>query len=304
MRRVLLTGATGVVGRHAGAALERRGYEVHSVARRASAGNRGRGREHSEDLLEPGAAERLVAAVAPTHLLHLAWYTEPGLYLDSPENGRWLEASERLLRAFAASGGRRAVVAGTCGEYDWGNTHARLSEHRTPLAPLGAYGAAKDSLRQALEGLAADTGLSGAWARLFFLFGPAQDTRLLVPSVATALLAGRPAPTTEGRQVRDYLLSSQAADALVALLDSEVTGPVNVASGQGVAVRDLVELVGASTGRPDLLRVGALPARPDDVPFLVADTGRLEHEVGWRPRGDLAAWVDETVAWWREHGSE
>jgi nucleoside-diphosphate-sugar epimerase len=299
--RVLLTGATGVVGRHAASALERRGYEVHSVARSASAGDRGRG--HSEDLLDPEAAERLVAAVAPTHLLHLAWYTEPGRYLESPENGRWLEASERLLRAFAASGGRRAVVTGTCGEYDWSRAQTPLSEHRSPLAPQGAYGVAKDSLRRRLERLSAESGLSGAWARLFFLFGPAQDTRLLVPSVATSLLAGRPAPSTEGRQVRDYLLSSEAADALAALLDSEVTGPVNVASGQGVAVRDLVELVGASTGRPDLLRVGALPGRPEDVPYLVADTARLEQEVGWRPRGALAAWVDETVAWWREHGS-
>lgn len=299
-----MTGATGFIGRHVRPALERRGYEVHSVARNVPTEGEDGARGHSVDLLEPTAIERLVASVAPTHLLHLAWYVEPGRYLESPENARWLQASETLLRTFAASGGRRAVLAGTCAEYDWSLAEAPLSEHRTPLAPRGAYGVAKDSLRRELERVSADTGLSSSWARLFFLFGPAQDPRLLVPSVATALLAGRPAPCSNGWQVRDYLLSSEAADALAALLDSEVTGPVNVASGHGVAVRDVVELVGASTGRPELLRVGALPERAEDPPFLVADTGRLEGEVGWRPSGDLAAWLDETVVWWREHGSE
>jgi nucleoside-diphosphate-sugar epimerase len=298
-----VTGATGFIGRHVGAALERRGYEVHSVARSARPGDRAGGREHSEDLLAPGAVERLIGAVAPTHLLHLAWHAEAESYLESAENARWLETSESLLREFTASGGQRAVVTGTCAEYDWASAATPLSEHRSALAPRGAYGVAKDSLRRRLDLLSADTGLSSAWARLFFLFGPAQDTQRLVPSLATALLAGRPAPCSEGLQVRDYLLSSEAAEALAALLDSEVTGPVNVASGHGVAVRDLAELVGVAAGRPELLRVGGLPDRPEDPPYLVADTGRLEREVGWRPSGDLSAWVGATVAWWREHRS-
>jgi nucleoside-diphosphate-sugar epimerase len=66
-----------------------------------------------------------------------------------------------------------------------------------------------------------------------------------------------------------------------------------------VSVRRLVELVGKATGRPDLLRMGALPDRPDEPPRIVADTSRLEREVGWRPSGDMATWVEETVGWWR-----
>jgi nucleoside-diphosphate-sugar epimerase len=300
MRRALVTGASGFVGRHAAAALEARGYEVHAVTRRSRA-DTGAGdvRWHSGDLLDRAHTERLLRAVAPSHLLHLAWYAEPGLYWESPENDRWRRASVDLLRAFAAAGGRRAVVAGTCAEYDWAAETEAMSERRTPLAPRGAYGAAKNALRRDLERWSAETGSSSAWARLFFLFGPAEDPRRLVPSVARALLSGRPAEMSTGRQVRDFLLSSEAAAAMAALLDGEVTGPVNVGSGYGVSVRRLVELVGEAAGRSDLLRMGALPDRADEPPRVVADARRLQHEVGWGPSGELVAWVEETVGWWR-----
>jgi len=183
------------------------------------------------------------------------------------------------------------VVAGTCAEYDWEALAEPLSERVAPLAPRGAYGAAKDQLRRELERVAAETGLSAAWARLFFLFGPGEDPRRLVPSVARALLAGEPALTSRGAQVRDYLLSSEAADALVALLDGEVTGAVNVGSSLGTRVGDLAGMVATATGRPDLLGVGALPERPDEPPLVVADTARLEFDVGWRPSGELTGWV-------------
>jgi len=273
---------------------------VHAVSRRPPSGGDDETRWHAVDLLDAVAARDLLATVAPTHLMHLAWYVEPGSYWDSPENERWLVASTSLLDAFVAAGGRRALVTGTCVEYDWSRASAPLSEARTPLAPRGAYGAAKDSLRRETERLAGETGLSTAWARLFFLFGPGEDDRRLVGSVASALVARQPAPSSSGRQVRDYLLTGEAGDGLVAVLDSAVEGAVNVASGLGISVRDLVEKVAAAADVTELLRIGALPDRPDDPPYIVADTTRLDREVGWRPTRDLDAAVRETVAWWRE----
>jgi nucleoside-diphosphate-sugar epimerase len=132
---VLVTGATGFVGRQALAPLAARGYEVHAVGRR------------EVDLLDPDATTRLVEELRPTHLLHFAWYAEPGAFWQSPENERWLAAGVHLLEAFAASGGTRAAVAGTCAEYDWSGSGI-LSEQSTPLAPRTAYGEAKNALRR------------------------------------------------------------------------------------------------------------------------------------------------------------
>ena len=112
MSRILLTGATGFIGRHV---LPRLKGEVHAVTTRPPpAGDSVRW--HRADLL---SSAEIVAEVRPEVLVHLAWYVEPGRYWTAPENIQWVEASLALLRAFAGAGGRRAVVAGTSAEYDW-----------------------------------------------------------------------------------------------------------------------------------------------------------------------------------------
>ncbi|HEX7526789.1 MAG TPA: NAD(P)-dependent oxidoreductase [Gaiellaceae bacterium] len=279
---MLVTGATGFVGRQALAPLAARGYEVHAVGRR------------EVDLLDPDATRRLIEELRPTHLLHFAWYAEPGAFWQSAENDRWLAASVQLLDAFAASGGMRATMAGTCAEYDWSGS-GLLSEQSTALAPSTPYGKAKSELRAAAEQMS----LSLGWGRIFFLYGPHEDERRLVASVTRALLAGLPARTTHGRQVRDFLHVADVGDAFAALLDSEVEGAVNIGSGEGVAVADVVQRIAAIVGRPDLVEVGALEAPPDEPPLLVADVTRLRNDVGWRPARSLDDGLRETVEWWR-----
>jgi nucleoside-diphosphate-sugar epimerase len=185
------------------------------------------------------------------------------------------------------------VIAGTCAEYDW-TGDGLLSEQHTPLAPRTAYGKAKD----ALHGVADELDLAVAWGRIFFLYGPHEDERRLVASVTRALLAGAPARTTHGRQVRDFLHVADVGDAFAALLDSAVEGGVNVASGEGVAVADVVQRLAVVAGRPDLVELGALETAAGEPPLLVADVGRLRDEVGWSPSRSLDEGLRETVEWW------
>jgi nucleoside-diphosphate-sugar epimerase len=295
-RRVLLTGATGFVGRHAGAALARRGFEVHAVARAPGPAAEGVA-WHAADLLDGDAARRLVDRIRPTHLLHLAWYVEHGKFWHSPENLRWVAASLELVRAFRQAGGERAVLSGTCAEYEWG--HGLCSEASTPTVPATLYGACKLALHQVVEAYARQSGMSAAWGRIFLLYGPHEPPARLVASVARALLRGEPAPCSHGMQVRDFLHAADAADAFAALLDSDVRGAVNIGSGEPVALRDVVQALAARAGRPDLLRLGALPAAPGDPAALTADVSRLRGEVGWSPALSLEAGLDDVVRWWR-----
>jgi nucleoside-diphosphate-sugar epimerase len=297
-RRALVTGAGGFIGRNAVRALVERGFEVHAVGTHPRESSDGV-TWHVADLLDTAAAAELVERVRASHLLHLAWYAEPGLFWSSPINVRWLEASLVLLREFAEGGGQRAVGAGTCAEYDWSGDGV-CHERDTPLAPNTLYGECKRSLHAVVERLyGASGGPSLAWGRIFFLYGPHEDPRRLVPSVALALLKGREAPCTEGLQRRDFMHCVDVGDAFAALLDGGVQGPVNIASGQAVSIAEVVSLVGDACARPELVRLGELPARPGDPDLLVADAARLRDEVGFTASWSLRDGIAETVAWWR-----
>jgi nucleoside-diphosphate-sugar epimerase len=134
---------------------------------------------------------------------------------------------------------------------------------------------------------------------LFFPFGPGEHPSKLVSSVVSALLRGNPAPCTEGRQLRDYLYIEDVADAFVQLLDSPVTGPVNIGSGIPVSVREIIELIGEKTGRGDLIQYGGIPDSGPEAPAIVADNRRLLQEVGWCRKHDLGGGIEETISWWR-----
>ena len=122
-----------------------------------------------------------------------------------------------------------------------------------------------------------------------------------MPSVTRSLLRGEPVAVSGGQQVRDFMHVDDAAGAVAALLESNVVGPVNIASGVGVMVGDVIEEVVGLIGRPDLVRRGALPDRPGDPSLLLADVTRLRDEVGFRPRWELADGLAATVQWWRQH---
>lgn len=297
VRRVLVTGATGCVGRFALPRLVRQGWTVTAVRSRSEAVPLDGVTWLQADLLNPSDMRRVVTESGATHLLHLAWSIVPGKWASAPENLSWMRSSLDLLFAFREAGGTRVVSAGSCLEYDWG--YGYCSEDRTPLSPRTLYGASKHALQLMQSALSASGAFSAAWGRIFFLYGPHEHPDRLVASVIRSMLAGEAARTSHGRQIRDYLYADDVADVFVRLLESDFTGPVNVGSGQPIALKDIVCRIGELMGRPDLIELGAIPAAPTDTPLVVADTARLSAALGWTPAWDLTRGLEATIAWWR-----
>ena len=295
MKRVLVTGGSGFIGSHTLAPLLERGYEVHATRWRTECTEPVAW--HQTNLLDETSVRDLLDRIRPSHLLHAAWFLEPGKYSSSLENFRWVRAGLDLLRAFQESGGERIVMVGTCFEYDWSSPV--LSERTTPLAPRTVYGACKKALFELTELFATTAELEAAWARPFYMYGPREDPRRLVADVIRSLLAGREARCSEGRQFRDYQYVGDVAAALVALLDSVVTGPVNIGTGRAVAVRDIVLAIADRLQARELVNLGAIPTAPDDPPMLEADIRRLSEEVGWHGATTLEEGLALTINWWK-----
>lgn len=295
---VLLTGATGFIGTHCVPELLARDYEVHALTSRSVPDIAG-AQWHHADLFDAARTAALLEQVRPTHLLHLAWYTVPARYWQAMENIDWVQASLGLLRAFMRNGGQRATFAGTCAEYDW--AAGCCSEESTPLRPQAVYGVCKHALHLIIDEVSREAGLSSAWGRVFFPYGPAEQPGRLVPSVINSLLRGQPIACSTGEQKRDYLYVADVAAALVAVLDSPLRGAVNIGSGNAVAVREIVARIVARLGHAELVTFGPRDDARNEAPLVLADIKRLAAHAHWSPRFDLDQGIDATIRWWREH---
>ena len=292
VKRVLVTGGSGFIGRECLPRLAARGFQVHSLSRQVQA-DHPVVCWHRGDFREAAAIVDLLAQVQPTHLLHLAWCTEPRTFWNSAENADWRERSEVLFRNFDEAGGRRIVGTGSCAEYDWSN--GVCHEEQTRCEPQTRYGQAKLSAGMSL--MAMNPGrLSTAWARLFFIYGPLASDRRIPGAVISALLRNEPALCSDGLQQRDFLHVADVAEALVRLVDSDLSGAVNVCSGEAVSIREIAVLAAELLGKRELLKLGALPRAAHEPPLIVGDGTRLRRELNWTPRFTLESGLRDTVA--------
>ncbi|TKB87989.1 MAG: NAD(P)-dependent oxidoreductase [Nitrospira sp.] len=297
MKTVLVTGGTGFIGSHCLAPLVARGFEVHAVTSR-NINDQGAGVTwHRANLLDVESIGPLFERVRPTHLLHLAWYVVPGKVMTSEASFDWVASSLEMMKAFSRATGVRLVISGSSYEYDW--NYGYCNEVLTPKTANTVYGHCKNALRLLMESYAQTHGMTCAWPRIFFLYGPNEHPDRLVSSVIRSVLREQDARCSHGNQIRDYLFVQDVADALVALLDSDVEGAVNIGAGQPTTLREIVTTAGRMMGRPDLIKLGAIPSRANDTPLVMADVGRLTDTLGWKPKYSLEEGLRDTIEWWR-----
>lgn len=272
-RSVLLTGATGFVGRQVLRALTERGVAVRVVVRASSeipAADAARVERvvRTDDLFAERAEWWADVSASVDTIVHAAWYAEPGKYVNASQNMECLAGTLELARGAVRAGVRHVVGVGTCAEYDLSSGDGTLSVS-SPLGPMSPYAAAKAATYFALVRWLPLHDVRFAWCRLFYLYGEGEDARRLVPYLRERLAAGQEAELTAGTQLRDYLDVRDAGRMIADVALGDAHGAVNVCSGVATTVRELAERIADEYGRRDLLRFGARAENQFDPPRVV-----------------------------------
>ena len=275
--KVLVTGATGFVGRHLVSRLLSSGHEITAMSRDATKLACmpwvKKVKFISFDLQNPDF-NPVESAPVPDILIHLAW---PGLpnYRDLFHFEQNLPASYELIRKWVKAGVNRVLVAGTCFEY--GMQEGSLLEDLQTI-PSNPYGLAKDTLRKFLQTLQTQSAFNLQWIRLFYMYGPGQNPKSLLAQLDAAIdqkltvfnMSG-------GEQLRDYLRVEEVASKIALLVDHpECSGIINCCSGKPISVRRLVEQRISERGAKMVLNLGYYPY-PDYEPMAFwGDSQKLD----------------------------
>jgi UDP-glucose 4-epimerase len=303
-RRVLITGASGFVGRWVARLLHAGGAELCLAARSRetveilSESYQFSGKIFATSLAEPGAFARLHRDARPDVTFHLAGYgvdpTERDPTLSERLNHALLEDIAGVVAAAPAAGwpGLPLVHAGSAAEY--GAVAGPVTE-ASPENPLNLYGRTKLAGTRALQG----GGLRATTARLFTIYGPGEHAHRLLPSILATAESGGTLGLTAGQQQRDFTYVAEAAEGLLRLGASSAPVPpvINIATGALTSVRRFAETAGEVLGmRPAQLNFGALPTRPDEAPHGPVSTALLEATLGWKPVIPVREGIRQTAA--------
>jgi nucleoside-diphosphate-sugar epimerase len=270
-KKVLLTGATGFVGRKIYKNLLKQEIDIKIVVRRTSVykiPDLDPATEilFTDDLFSETFEWWSLALNNIDMVIHAAWYAEPGLYLESEKNNDCLIGTLVMAKAAVKARVKRFVGIGSCFEYD---LNYGILSTKTPLNPITLYARAKVAAFQVLSAYFLLHRISFAWCRLFYLFGEGEDPRRLVPYLHLQLSQGKIAELSAGDQIRDYLDVEEAGKMIVTEAFGEKSGPANICSCVPQKVKDIAEKIAYKYERIDLLRFGVRKENITDPPVIL-----------------------------------
>lgn len=292
MKKVIVTGATGFIGQQSIEPLLNKGYEVYAITHNQQPANNNNYQLINANIFDSESIKKVFSEIKPEYLLHFAWDTRPGIYLQDNSNFEWLAASLQMLKTFQECGGRRAIYAGTCFEYKFSDE--KLAEESTELSPISIYGNCKNHLNQLAKIFAKKNELSFGWGRIFYVYGPNEHEKRLTTYIINSLINKQQMTIKSGKLIKDYLYTKDIAAAFVEFLDSQVEGAVNICSGIPISVSEFALTIAEKYGREDLLTFEDAPPA-GEPPIILGDNTKLKNGIGFSPKYDLNSGIDEIL---------
>lgn len=289
MKRVLLTGGTGLIGKYAIQPLLDCGFEVFAISSKEIPQQKGV-TWVKVDLLNLTNIKTLFSQVKPQYLLHFAWDTTPGSYLESNLNFDLVQASLEMLKQFKFYGGKRAVYAGTCFEYKFQNKPLKEDGE---LNPTSTYAKCKNYLNGLATLYSEKNDINFGWGRIFYVYGEGENEKRLIPCIINSLKHDKEFITSSGELIRDYMFAEDIAGAFVKFLDTDVTGCVNICTGCPAKIKDIVSLIAKKLKKEHLVKF--INEDLNQPKIILGDNKRLTEEVSFVPKYSLEQGIDKIL---------
>ncbi|WP_406656576.1 NAD(P)-dependent oxidoreductase [Methanolobus sp. ZRKC2] len=308
-RTIFLTGATGFIGSHLLKRLIKEGCDVHIAIRQNSSLWRIREFKsnftiHKIDLSDFDALNSIIQQIKPEIIFNLAAYGVDYRQQDMQQiiNTNIIN-SANLFEAFLANNGHRFIHTGSCFEY--GQKNKPISEYDC-LDPTSVYGATKASsvylLSNMAKGMQSEKLIT---LRPFGVFGEYEGLHRFVPQAIDKLKNGHPMQMTPGEQIRDYIYIDDLIDAYILASTVPLTNKteiINIGSGKGITMKKFAFMISNHLGASDgLLQFGALPYRPNEMMYLVANVNKAKSLLGWEPKTSIEKGLEHTINWYNQN---
>lgn len=270
-KKVLVTGASGYIGRHVVARLCNCGAEVIAVSRSTQDVDT-RATRVNMDIFKPDTENIYRELGEPEVCIHMAW--KDGFVHQSDSHMEMLSSHYTFLKNMMEGGLKQLAVLGTMHEVGY---HEGAIDENTSCDPISMYGIAKDALRRSTILLAKRYQVVLQWLRAYYIYGDDKRNHSIFAKLVLAEEAGQKTfPFTTGKNQYDFIHVDELAKQIAAVsLQSEVDGIINCCTGEPMSLADKVEGFIEEHNFKIRLEYGAFPDRPYDSPGVWGDASKI-----------------------------
>ena len=285
-KKVLITGATGLIGKEAIPFLIEEGFDIYAISTKTINDNT----IHwlTFDLFDEIFLKKVFEEIKPEYLLNFAWITG-GDYLTNEKNILFKNIGIKMLELFKTNGGKRAIFAGSGFEYDINN---EILYETSPKKPKTLYAQCKNELHDIAIKFSNDNELSFGWGRIFGVFGHKEKETRLTPQIMNCMKENKVFEIGAPNNTMDYMYSKDIANAFVEFLKSNYFGDVNICSGQGILLKDYALLIQNLFGKENLIKYD--DKKPSNLNYLGSNK-ILKEIIGFTPKYTLEQALKEII---------
>ncbi|MEI0526856.1 NAD(P)-dependent oxidoreductase [Brachyspira murdochii] len=285
MKKIIVTGITGLIGQYIASPLKKFGFDVYGIGTRDIVSEEFK--YIKLDISDYKSVENIFDDIKAEYLINLAWSTQD---LNSNYQFDLLTSSIEMLKYFKKNNGRRAVYLGTCFEYKF--TDNKLKEY-DEIDPISTYAKCKNYLRAISEYYCIKNNIDFCWARVFYTYGKNENPKRIFPYIINNLKENKKVVINHSHLKKDYMFAGDVAEAIALITDSDFKGSINICSGKAISLKDFALIIAKKMNKENLLELKELNTNEPNI--IIGDNSKLINEIGFNKYSNINDILDQLI---------